>query len=127
MFGVARNVLREHWRQRGTDPLEDAPERHGEAGHQEGDHELALHAEHRAACLESCLQKLEPAARELILRYYREEKQAKIADRGAMARSLGIGAPALRLRLHRIRGRLEPCVKDCLARLAEMKCGIPHV
>jgi RNA polymerase sigma factor (sigma-70 family) len=128
VFGVARNVLREYWRQRATAPVEDAPEGQEDAGYPEGDEELEHRSEHRAACLETCLQKLEPAARELILRYYREEKQAKIADRGEMARALGIGAPALRLRLHRIRGRLEPCVKDCLARVGgEMKRGIPHV
>jgi RNA polymerase sigma factor (sigma-70 family) len=118
VFGVARNVLREYWRQRGRESGPDAPAGHADAGHQE-DHDQDLQAEHRAACLEACLQKLAPAARELILRYYREEKQARIADHGEMARALGIGVPTLRLRLHRIRGRLEPCVRDCLARMAK--------
>jgi DNA-directed RNA polymerase specialized sigma24 family protein len=121
VFGVARNVLREQWgrwRRAGEmpeashEPLQDPQRAENQA-------ELDRRLERRLACLERCLQALDPSARELILRYYRHEKQAKIDDHGEMARGLGIGMAALRVRLHRIRGRLEPCVRDCLSGRAE--------
>lgn len=65
-------------------------------------------------CLELCLQQLPPSSRELILHYYRTEKQAKIAHRKTLAERLGVATNALRVRAHRIRETLHKCVKDCL-------------
>jgi len=50
----------------------------------------------------------------LILEYYREEKRAKINLRKNLAEKLGIECNALRLRVHRIRTELRPCVLKCL-------------
>ena len=65
-------------------------------------------------CLESCLERLPPESRELVERYYQQEKQAKIDDHKLLATELGIGVNALRIRAHRIRQALRQCVRDCL-------------
>jgi DNA-directed RNA polymerase specialized sigma24 family protein len=67
-------------------------------------------------CLDRCIGELTPANRELILEYYREEKQAMIDNRKRMAESLGITLNALRVRADRIRSNLEKCVINCLKR-----------
>jgi DNA-directed RNA polymerase specialized sigma24 family protein len=65
-------------------------------------------------CLERCLRKLSDGDRELVLRYFQEEKRAKIALRSTLARELGVSANALRLRIHRITLQLRDCVNECL-------------
>jgi hypothetical protein len=49
-----------------------------------------------------------------VIAYYQEQGQAKIRGRQALAESLGVGAGALRLRMHRLRADLEACVRRCL-------------
>jgi DNA-directed RNA polymerase specialized sigma24 family protein len=70
-------------------------------------------------CLERCIQQLTQPKRELVLQYYREERQAKIDHRKHLADQLGIALNALRIRAHRIRLTLQQCVLDCLAERAE--------
>lgn len=65
-------------------------------------------------CLEDCLQSIPDRSRELILKYYRDEKRAKIDLRRSMADDLGITPSALQIRLHRIRKSLRVCVENCL-------------
>lgn len=60
--------------------------------------------------LEECLGQLLPQSRELILKYYSENKQAKIDFRKRLADELKMTARALRLRVHRIRTTLEECL-----------------
>ncbi len=110
VHGVARNVLRGEWtlQQRAAarpagDPLGVPP-----------DEEDAARAERRLSCLDRCLQALPPETRRLVLLYYVDERRAKIEGRRALAESLGIGQNALRIRMHRLRARLESCVQACL-------------
>src|SRR6266571_2044093 len=49
-------------------------------------------------CLDNCLSKLAPHARELIEQYYAESKRAKINLRKLIARQFGIKSSTLRLR-----------------------------
>src|ERR1051326_2815054 len=42
-------------------------------------------AERRSGCLERCLQKLPPSQRDLVIKYYLEDKQAKIDHRKNLA------------------------------------------
>lgn len=65
-------------------------------------------------CLDNCLSKLAPHARELIERYYAESKRAKIDLRKMIARQFGIKASTLRLRALRIRAKLQECIQKCL-------------
>ena len=65
-------------------------------------------------CLDQCLASLDPADRQLVLRYY--DGSDHIAERKRLSREMNITPTALRLRTHRLRGRLEACVSSCLKR-----------
>jgi RNA polymerase sigma factor (sigma-70 family) len=68
----------------------------------------------QARCVETCLERLAPGERELVLAYYRRDGQAKIDGRKLLADRLGINAEALRLRVLRLRRKLEGCLRLCL-------------
>jgi len=72
-------------------------------------------AERRATCLDGCLDRLPHPSRELVLRYYEGEGQAKIDRRKALAASLRITERALRLRIFRLRDTLHECVQGCVS------------
>ena len=65
-------------------------------------------------CLEQCADKLEPADREIITRYYTGKERVKIENRRALAAELGITMNALSIRACRIRDKLEGCVRQCV-------------
>ena len=65
-------------------------------------------------CLDNCLSKLAPHARQLIEQYYAENKRAKIDLRKLIARRLQINSSTLRLRALRIRARLQECIQQCM-------------
>lgn len=104
-YGVARNVLLEAGRRKevasgvvysAATPEEESPSVEYE-------------------CLVQCLGRLPPEQRELMLDYYLDEKQLKIAGRKHLAEKLNLTAAALRVRAHRIRVALEKCVRQCVA------------
>lgn len=101
-YGVARNVLHEHLRQRPKItlvlPLPEAPI-----------------PESIYQCFEQCLQKLPPKDRAFVLRYYTGEKHQKIKARHRLAERLRVSSSALRLRAYRIRALLRKCLQECLA------------
>jgi hypothetical protein len=70
--------------------------------------------EKRLACLRRCTSKLEPANRELIMRYYVGKGGVKIGNRRSLAESLGITMNALAIRACRLRDKLEACVRQCV-------------
>ncbi len=70
----------------------------------------------RLACFEACLQKLPTEHRDLIIKYYQQEKRAKIDNRRALADKMGVPLNTLRVRTHRIRENLEKCVNNCISR-----------
>jgi DNA-directed RNA polymerase specialized sigma24 family protein len=112
-LGVARNVLREAWDKEGRrKSLPLAP----------GTDAAAPDAEAPGAivdCLERCLEKLPPESRDLLLRYYAADRSGKAAARRAIADGMGLGGAALRLRLHRLRAKLEGCIRHCLEQNGE--------
>jgi RNA polymerase sigma factor (sigma-70 family) len=120
-YGVARNVLREYWispeREFSTldalsssdHPFEDALKNKREDAQDES-------SQKRLACLESCLQEFSPENRETIIAYYQGEKGERIRNRKLLARRLGIPANALRIRIYRLRERLERSVAERLRR-----------
>lgn len=75
-------------------------------------------SEARHRCLEKCLRELAPDKRELIIAYYREDKQARIDWRRALADRLDLSVNALRLQVHRLRADLQACLLDCLGEAA---------
>lgn len=68
----------------------------------------------RLACLRRCLDQLPPDQKNLLLRYHQGE--SNIRNRKDLSRELGIPINALRIRVHRVRRKLESCVRDCLGR-----------
>ena len=75
----------------------------------------------RLRCFDRCLDGLPVETRTLILAYYSEDGQTKIRLRRQIAEGLGIRLNALRIRAHKIRVKLEHCVKQCLAQNAYSK------
>jgi DNA-directed RNA polymerase specialized sigma24 family protein len=67
----------------------------------------------RLECLTRCLAELPPEGRELILRYYSDDKRQKINNRLALSEELGIPLNAVRSRAQRIRDKLERCIRSC--------------
>ena len=70
-------------------------------------------ADQTYSCLEKCLEHLSESDRELILGYYKVEKESR-TNRNKLAESLGVSSSALRIRVARIRRVLENCVRSCL-------------
>ena len=70
-------------------------------------------------CLEKCLEKLSTTDRDLIERYYFEEKAKK--NRAELARELNIDLPTLRVRAHRIRQGLRKCIEKCLQEVEKLR------
>jgi len=104
-YGVAQNILRDHWKGAKLETLTREPAMSSRSS-PERKQELE--------CLERCLDELPPESRHLIQLYYEEEKRAKIEYRQRLAQQLGISANALRLRAHQIRLKLEACVQRCV-------------
>jgi DNA-directed RNA polymerase specialized sigma24 family protein len=99
---VFKEVLRERQRERQLlDPGSWTP-------HTEPDDEPD---DERMAALQECLDRLPPTSRDLILDYHEGERRGRIDNRRAIAERLDIPLNALRIRVHRIRTRLERCVR----------------
>jgi DNA-directed RNA polymerase specialized sigma24 family protein len=68
----------------------------------------------RLTCLERCLQQLPLESRTLLFRYYVAGGSKRISVRKALAAGLGIELNALRIRVHRLRVKLEDDVMRCV-------------
>ncbi len=107
--GVANNVIKEHLKKlKNQVSLEsiDPPQQSSA----KVDHEKAVLEE----CLNRCLEKLDSEQRELVLAYYAKDRQAKIDHRNEIATKLGVTVPALRVKVYRIREKLERCMDRCV-------------
>lgn len=71
-------------------------------------------------CLDRCLAKLPPHARDIIQQYYAADKRAKISLRKRIAAKFGVSSSNLRLRALRIRAKLQTCIEQCME-LAETR------
>jgi DNA-directed RNA polymerase specialized sigma24 family protein len=69
-------------------------------------------SDRRLDCLRRCLDRLPREQRDLVLRYHQEQNH--IHSRQTLARELEIPLNALRIRVHRVRRKLEDCVDACL-------------
>jgi RNA polymerase sigma factor (sigma-70 family) len=109
-YGVANNLIREYRKKLKYSVPLDAIDM---ASHSSRDAEDDT-AEMREDCLMMCLAKLSQDKRDLLLSYYSRDKQAKITHRAELARQQGISIEALRVRMLRLRGKLEECIEICL-------------
>jgi DNA-directed RNA polymerase specialized sigma24 family protein len=110
LFGAARLVALEQQR-RASRPwaqlaiLQDAERDRDAVEREPGERESKrLFA---AGFLDSGLRALDAAARRLLIRYYEGDGASQRRARAALARDLGISAGVLRVRVHRLRARLE--------------------
>jgi RNA polymerase sigma factor (sigma-70 family) len=111
-YGIARNVLKEYWasperefaRLDALPPL--AHPQTATLNSTEGKSDT-LQIERRLDQLAVCLAQLPAESRALILDYYEGEKSERICRRKQMAERLGIPQNSLRIRVHRIRERLQ--------------------
>jgi DNA-directed RNA polymerase specialized sigma24 family protein len=74
----------------------------------------AAEKELRLMCLEDCLRTLPGESADLILEYYRYEKQGQVERRRALADRFGVRRDALANRVQRLRDKLQHCVSVCL-------------
>ncbi len=102
-FGVANNVHHEYLKL-------PAPPESGE----EFINDDTADKERIFACLERCLGRLSDEGRAMILRYYSEEKQAKIDLHKRMTAEFKVSINTLRLRVLRMKEKLQPCLERCL-------------
>lgn len=117
-FSIARNVLRESWakkesRQRQLNlhtPLIASVE---DPQYRQKELDLREREELRFQCLTRCLEKLPAGERELLLRYYALEEGEKIRNRRKIAEELSVRITALRLRMVRMRQKLQICLETC--------------
>jgi len=101
-LGVANNVHHEYLKR---PPITGVPEPDDDVDTKERTY----------VCLDKCLDKLTSSSRQVIERYYAEDKQAKIDLRRRIAEELGVSLNTLRLRALRIREKLQQCIETCLA------------
>jgi DNA-directed RNA polymerase specialized sigma24 family protein len=76
-------------------------------------------ADRRLECLRHCLGKIPQDQRDLLLRYHQGEGnqgEGNIRNRKALSSELNIPLNALRIRVHRVRRKVEDCVHGCLNR-----------
>jgi DNA-directed RNA polymerase specialized sigma24 family protein len=109
LCAIARNVHLEISRKE----LDSLPDNFDELFPEDGDTDKLKELIH--GCLETCLNEFDSDNRQLLLDYYKEDRQAKINFRKQLAGTMGIGANALRLKLHRLRVKLQSCLNHCLA------------
>ena len=69
-------------------------------------------SDQRLECLRRCLSHLPEDQKDLVLRYHQGENN--IRNRRTLSTELGIPMNALRIRVHRVRRKLEDCVQACL-------------
>jgi len=118
-YGVAINLLREHWRKTAAEP--ETLEGHTEPWNPSDDPEkireqaeTLQEQETRLSCLRRCLGTLSPESVHLIEQYYAEGDVLDKEQRKQMALRLNLSATALRSRAFRVRGELERCVDKCI-------------
>jgi DNA-directed RNA polymerase specialized sigma24 family protein len=63
------------------------------------------------ACLQQCLQELPDESRSLIVGYYEGAGEVHLKDRKLLAQRLGLPYATLKTRAHRIRARLQECLR----------------
>ncbi len=120
-YGVAMNLLREHWRKserevRALDQLRRSYEAEKNAEELFARREEESYRETRIECLRQCLLPLPSESLILIKKYYSEGDVLDKNQRKQMADALKISVNALRVRAFRIRVEVEKCVLNCVTR-----------
>jgi DNA-directed RNA polymerase specialized sigma24 family protein len=108
-LGFARNIRHEYYKE---PKLNELPTPIVEPEENKNDPD----AEEELECLDQCIDELPNEKRRLVIEYYLFEKAEKIEHHKKLATQLGIDIKVLRLRVHRTREQLRPCIEACLRR-----------
>ncbi len=73
-------------------------------------------SEARMNCLEKCLAEFSAENRRLVTAYYDTDERTMIAARKRLADSLDVSLNILRIRVCRLKAKLEDCTKNCCGR-----------
>lgn len=97
-YGVAKNVYREYVRK----------DIRGEKILQEISFSSTIPVPNNPdACIKECLESLDPNEREMLERWFLDQ------DDDQMEKDMGISRNSVRIRIHRIKKRLEACYDNC--------------
>lgn len=110
--GVAKNVRRESYRRPRPTPIEDVPPR--KLPQSENAEQTIINRseeQRRQQCLDTCIQKLTDSDRKILIEYEYYAAKAQAAQQ--LAARLNLKIPALRTKAHRIREKIEACVRNC--------------
>jgi RNA polymerase sigma factor (sigma-70 family) len=66
-------------------------------------------------CLEECLAKFPEDKRKLIVGYFDTDEKTMISTRKNLAEKIGVNLNSLRIRISRLKTKLEKCTKNCCA------------
>lgn len=105
IVGVARNVFLEWLRKQRRIPITGLGSEDGPPYSQPEEE-----PDFRLEYVRQCLQTLTEAHSRLLLRYY--ENEQRIRSRKILCEELGIPMNALRIRVHRLRRKVEACIEE---------------
>lgn len=100
-YGVAKNIIHESLNPPMHVPITPSPDPPEEK-------------EKAEACLNQCLKTLPAESTALFRQYFLAEQSEKTSFRKELADQLEIPLNTLRMRIHRIRGALQKCIRDCI-------------
>jgi DNA-directed RNA polymerase specialized sigma24 family protein len=103
-YGFAANIFHEELKKRHREiPLEDKFFTKDE-----------VYDQKKFDCLESCLQTIPKADRDLAIHYYLKSKSDKFEHRRIIAENLQISLASLHAKLFQIRKNLRKCIEECV-------------
>lgn len=105
VYGVARHVYLEQFKKRKSVSLDE---------HIIVDESAHLTDDSHQTCMKYCLNKLDDAEREMIFRYYSVDPKTKVEKREKLSAQYQISVNNLRVKVKRMREKLQNCQKKCL-------------
>jgi len=115
-LGVARNILRETWKNPSQEPLPESLSDQPApiTPNDNPDDSSRDLAELRYECCQKCLaEHFSDKDRNLLIGYYLHEGRARIEHHRTLAEELGVSDNALRIRACRLRAKLEERITEC--------------
>lgn len=69
--------------------------------------------EKQIKCLQECLSKFPTDKKKLLIEYFDTDEKTLIPKRKSLSKKMGINLNSLRIRVSRLKSKLEECVKEC--------------
>ena len=111
---VAKFVFLENRREvfKNSELDENSREVSFETGQEDENNKYELQSK-QLKCLEKCLAEFPEKQRKLLIAYFDTDEKTLIPARKKLAEKLGINLNSLRIRISRLKTKLEKCTKDC--------------